>query len=159
MKRGPIIAVFISIGLLVSLVVLPISHKPTEEVIIESLDQKIERAINLVTSSPSPMEGIMLLRQVLEEDPKNIKALSALGLFSIRSNQLENAITRFQQIVEIDSQNYLALEKLVELYSTAKDTLNWNQSLQNLYQVETDDEKRKRIENTLKVLEQEIVKS
>ncbi len=159
MKKGPVIAILVSICLLASLLMLPITHKANEEVIIESVDQKIERAINLVTSSPNPMPGIMLLREVLEEDPKNVKALSALGLFSIQSNQLDKAIARFEQIVEIDSQNYLALEKLVDLYKSTNDTLNWNQSLHNLYQVETDKERRRRIEDTLKELEKEFVKS
>ncbi len=159
MKKGPVIAILVSIGLLVSLLMMPITHKVTEEVVIESVDQKIERAINLVTSSPNPMPGIMLLREVLDEDPKNIKALSALGLFSIQSNQIDKAIARFEQIVDIDSQNYLALEKLVDLYKLTNDTLRWNQSLHNLYQVETDEERRKRIEDTLKELEKEFVKS
>ncbi len=159
MKKGPVIAIIVSVCLLVAMLLLPITHTPTKEVITESVDQKIERAINMVTSSPSPMPGIMLLREVLEEDPENIKALSALGLFSIQSNQLVKAIARFEQIVDIDSQNYLALEKLVDLYKVTKDTINWTQSLQNLYQVETDEERLKRIKSTLKELEHEFVKS
>jgi tetratricopeptide (TPR) repeat protein len=157
MKKGPVIAVLISVGLLGAFLLMPRTIQK-EEVIAESLDQKIEKAINMVTSE-APMQGIMLLREVLAEDPENIKALSALGLFSIQSNQLEKAIGRFEQIRTIDPQNQLALEKLVDLYASTKQPELQIECLKALYEIEKESNKRQRIQDRLKKLENEIVKS
>ena len=45
------------------------------------------------------MQGIMLLREVLKQEPTNELALFNLGLLSMRSNQYERAIERFRQIL------------------------------------------------------------
>lgn len=50
-------------------------------------------------STDTPMQGIMLLREVLQQDPTNELALFNLGLLSMRSNQYERAIERFRQIL------------------------------------------------------------
>ena len=50
-------------------------------------------------NTDTPMQGIMLLREVLQQDPTNELALFNLGLLSMRSNQYERAIDRFRQIL------------------------------------------------------------
>jgi tetratricopeptide (TPR) repeat protein len=60
-----------------------------------------------------PMQGVGLLKEVLEKDPKNITALINLGYFSIQSGQYDKALERFNLVVAIkpdylDAYIYLA---------------------------------------------------
>ncbi|GAA4458622.1 hypothetical protein GCM10023189_31180 [Nibrella saemangeumensis] len=50
-------------------------------------------------STQNPMQGITLLREVLQQDPTNELALFNLGLLSMRSGQHTRAIDRFRQIL------------------------------------------------------------
>lgn len=56
-------------------------------------------------STPTPMQGIMMLREVLNADPANELALFNLGMLSMRSNQYQKAADRFAQILKINPQN------------------------------------------------------
>ncbi len=62
------------------------------------LSAKANMAMTYVNTD-TPMKGIMLLRDVLKQDPTNELALFNLGLLSMRSNQYERAIERFRQIL------------------------------------------------------------
>ena len=89
--RGQLIAIIVVFVIGVTLAMLP--HKssvvPVKEEVTESketlsVDEKIETAVEIITSGKgAPMRGISLLKEVLEEDPKNTKALYYLGVFSI----------------------------------------------------------------------------
>ncbi|MEZ4806697.1 MAG: tetratricopeptide repeat protein [Flavobacteriales bacterium] len=62
-------------------------------------------AVALVNGQ-DPMRGIMMLREILEEDPKNVQAHWHLGLFSIQSGQYDKALDRFRKVLELDAQGY-----------------------------------------------------
>ncbi|MBD2756240.1 tetratricopeptide repeat protein [Spirosoma validum] len=62
------------------------------------LSAKANMAMTYVNTD-TPMQGIMMLREVLHQDPTNELALFNLGLLSMRSNQYERAIERFRQIL------------------------------------------------------------
>ncbi|MBD2701117.1 tetratricopeptide repeat protein [Spirosoma sp. BT702] len=62
------------------------------------LSAKANMAMTYVNTD-TPMQGIMLLREVIKQDPTNELALFNLGLLSMRSNQYERAIERFRQIL------------------------------------------------------------
>ncbi|GAB3962648.1 hypothetical protein GCM10028805_64190 [Spirosoma harenae] len=62
------------------------------------LSAKANMAMTYVNTD-TPMQGIMLLREVIQQDPTNELALFNLGLLSMRSNQYERAIERFRQIL------------------------------------------------------------
>ena len=66
---------------------------------------KTQEAIALVNGQ-DPMRGIMMLREVLEEDPDNVEAHWHLGLFSIQSGQYDKALDRFRMVLKLDSVNY-----------------------------------------------------
>jgi tetratricopeptide (TPR) repeat protein len=65
------------------------------------LDVKSKLAMTHVAGS-NPMQGITMLREVLEEDPNNQLAIYNLGMLSINSGQLEKAIERFELLKELD---------------------------------------------------------
>lgn len=70
-------------------------------------------------NTENPMQGILMLREVLDTDPTNELALFNLGILSMRSNQYSKAIDRFKQILTNNPANtkakfYLGIS-LVEL--------------------------------------------
>ena len=97
----------------------------TREYYQKALDQnpsllaaKANMAMTYVNSA-SPMQGIMMLREILDTDPTNELALFNLGILSMRSNQYSKAVERFQQILlnnpsNTKAQFYLGVS-LVEL--------------------------------------------
>jgi lipopolysaccharide biosynthesis regulator YciM len=48
------------------------------------------------------MEGIGLIREVVEKDSTNTRAILQLGHFSVFSGQFPNAIKRYEQALRID---------------------------------------------------------
>ncbi|WP_128543196.1 tetratricopeptide repeat protein [Larkinella soli] len=65
-------------------------------------------------STQTPMQGIMLLREVLQQDPTNELALFNMGLLSMRSGQYKRAEERFRAILSAHPGNtkaqfYLAI--------------------------------------------------
>lgn len=65
----------------------------------------------LVVGSNNPMTGISLLQEVVREDPENLEANRALGLFSLQSQQFDRAIERFTTVVKQkpDAESYFYL--------------------------------------------------
>jgi len=51
------------------------------------------------TATQTPMQGIMMLRDVIAKEPDYEPALFSLGILSIRSNQFGKAVDRFKQIL------------------------------------------------------------
>lgn len=69
----------------------------------ENADAKIGLGICLVESGQgSPMEGIGLLRDVVDKDPQNTRAILQLGHFSVFSGQFQKALERYRQALEVD---------------------------------------------------------
>ncbi len=62
---------------------------------------KVQEALDMVQGE-QPMQGILKLRGILENDPSNIDAAWNLGRFSIETGQFENAILRLEQVLEYD---------------------------------------------------------
>ena len=71
----------------------------------------IDRAIELVEGE-NPMEGIFMLRDIIEREPQNIDALYYLGVLSLNTSQYEKASQRFNQIITIDSSDKRAYLQL-----------------------------------------------
>ena len=64
-----------------------------------NLDAKTNLAMTYV-ASPAPMQGVLLLREVLATDPTNAPALYNLGMLSMQSGQMEKAVGRFLALVK-----------------------------------------------------------
>jgi len=64
----------------------------------DNLDVKNNLAMTYIASS-NPMQGILMLREVLEVDEKNEKALLNMGRLSMQSNQFDKAVERFEALV------------------------------------------------------------
>jgi outer membrane protein len=66
-----------------------------------NLEVKTKLAMTYVTS-PSPMRGISLLREVISEDPKNELALFNLGMLSIQSGQNDKAVGHLEKLIAVN---------------------------------------------------------
>ncbi|WP_009033176.1 tetratricopeptide repeat protein [Indibacter alkaliphilus] len=79
----------------------------------ERLDLKTKVAMTYVSSS-NPMQGIAMLREILEEDPTNEEGLFNMGVLSMQSGQYKRAAERFEELIRfhpdhIQGQFYLAV--------------------------------------------------
>ena len=72
--------------------------------------------------SETPMEGISLVRQVIEKDSTNVFALTVLGYGSIISGQYDKAIERFEKVVALQPNNLEAILRIAEVYERKTDT-------------------------------------
>jgi tetratricopeptide (TPR) repeat protein len=71
------------------------------------LDIKNKLAMTYI-SSDNPMQGINLLREILEADPENENGLFNMGILAIQSGQYERAGERFKNLVSLYPQNLRA---------------------------------------------------
>jgi len=67
-------------------------------------DEKVKVGMTYVASN-NPMQGIMMIREVLNNEPDNELALFNLGVLSMQSNQYDRALGRFEKLIELDSTN------------------------------------------------------
>ncbi|MFY0688144.1 MAG: hypothetical protein JXQ90_13315 [Cyclobacteriaceae bacterium] len=72
------------------------------------LESKNMLAMTMVATE-TPMTGIMMLREIVAEDPSNRTAKLNLGLLSIQSSQYNRAVGRFKDLLETDSLDYEAM--------------------------------------------------
>jgi len=63
-----------------------------------NLDVKNNVAMTYIATA-NPMQGILMLREVLEADGKNEKALLNMGRLSMQSSQFDKAVERFETLV------------------------------------------------------------
>jgi len=67
----------------------------------KNLDVKTKMAMTYL-SAESPMQGIMMLREVLAADPKNELALFNMGMLSIQSGQYDKAVERLEELIKVN---------------------------------------------------------
>ncbi len=91
----------------------------------DNMDHKINKALCFVENPvESPMEGIMMLRKLNEDNPKSVKVINQLARLAIRTNQMDKAIERLLVAVGIDSENNTSNCLLAQAYEAKKDVAN-----------------------------------
>jgi len=86
------------------LIFAPRLPKEKRDAMVNPVDFKIDQAVDLVQGGENPMEGIMMLREILEEDSTQVDAHWHLAQFSITSRQISNAESRFEKVIQYDSE-------------------------------------------------------
>jgi cytochrome c-type biogenesis protein CcmH/NrfG len=66
-----------------------------------NLEAKADQAVNYIEGKGEPMKGVGLLREIIQVDSNNRKALFYLGVLSMQSNQLDKAVERFQKLISL----------------------------------------------------------
>lgn len=90
--------------------------------------------------STNPMEGIALIREVVQRDSTNVYAQLTLVKASILSGQFDKGITRLQTVIKVEPRNieaHLLLADLYERTGEKKEAVKWyEKSLQLIEQPE-----------------------
>lgn len=94
----------------------------------------------------APMEGITMLKKVLEKDPNNVDALVNLGYFAIQSGQLEKAMERFSAVKKLDPTYAEANLYLADIYLSKEDTAQAIECLETYKELAKDSLLASRIE-------------
>jgi lipopolysaccharide biosynthesis regulator YciM len=81
------------------------SGKETQAAAITPSKARTMEAVALVNGQ-DPMRGIMMLRQIVQEDPANAEAHWHLGLFSVQSGQMDKALERFKKVRDLDAEGF-----------------------------------------------------
>lgn len=124
LTKGQIIAIFSAVALAVAIIMMPKTvpfDTKIKKVAVkgekENMEMQIAEGIGSVLQSEAPMQGIIILRQVLEKEPDNVKANLALAIFSVMSGQHEKALARFQQVLNAEHKDEGAAKFLARIYA------------------------------------------
>jgi len=74
----------------------------------QNLDAKTDLGVCYAEGTANPMQGISLLREVVQAKPDHENAQYNLGILSVKSGQLEKAVERFTTVQKINPENYEA---------------------------------------------------
>jgi len=89
----------------------------------DNIDHRINLSV-LYTEAPpknNPMQGILMLREMNEANPEEIKVLNQLARLSIRTNQWDNALKRLSQVLTIKPDNQPAICMIAKVYQSLQD--------------------------------------
>lgn len=87
-----------------------------------NVDAKIMLASCYVEGSEDPMEGIKRLKEIEKTDSNNVKLQLTFAFFSVKSGQLDKAISRFNNVIKIDSNYIEAYLHLADAYEQKNNT-------------------------------------
>ena len=73
-------------------------------------------AVYLYGGLASPMEGIGMIRSVVEKDSGNVYAQMTLGKASLLSGQIDKAVERFKKVAQLHPDNMEAILLLADTY-------------------------------------------
>lgn len=79
-------------------------------------DARIMLANCYVEGTGQPMEGIRMLKELESADSANYKVQLSLGMFAVKSGQLDKAAERFRKVLEIDSTYLESWLHLADVY-------------------------------------------
>ena len=111
-KSLQILILSLAIGLIYVFYQLPtsvIENKNSKEEVQKAIS--VELALSLIEGA-NPMEGVFMLRDIVENNPKDTEALYYLGVLSNQTGQYINAAERFNQLIAIDSSDKRAYLQL-----------------------------------------------
>ncbi|MFM7021629.1 MAG: tetratricopeptide repeat protein [Flavobacteriales bacterium] len=115
----------------------------------KSADQKIDEA--LAAMQVKPMDGIKLLKEVLQEDPKNVRALELLSMMSLQTGQHDKAVVYLERLNEVKPS--WEVQRLVgDAYIALKDTAKARSIFVKLYESAPDQKQKESVQQVLKQL-------
>ncbi|MEP7263965.1 MAG: hypothetical protein ABI772_05695 [Bacteroidota bacterium] len=78
------------------------SYLKVLEINPKNLNAKTDLGVCYAEGTDQPMKGILMLRDVVKEDPKHEMAQLNLGFLSVKSGQFDKAIDRFTTVMNIN---------------------------------------------------------
>jgi len=121
----------------------------------ENADVKVKLGVTY-TITATPMQGIKMIREVLEKEPENQLAIFNLGLLSMQSGQYEKAVERFEKLLKINPKDInsclLLAQSLVNLGKTEEAVVSLEKFKKTLTNSPLDAEMKQRIDTYLQDL-------
>jgi tetratricopeptide (TPR) repeat protein len=87
-----------------------------------NLDQQLAYGKLKIETSPAPMEGIFILREILAVDSNHIPTIETLGEMSIRSGQFDKAKKRYQKLLSLQPENEAYRSQLQQICADLGDS-------------------------------------
>jgi thioredoxin-like negative regulator of GroEL len=128
-----------------------LSYQKVLELNPNQLHAKTNTAMTFATSG-SPMQTIMMLRQVLEQAPRYVPAIMSMGALSMQSGQYEKAVERFNQVLSIDKNNINAKLGLAYSWIETGKVPEAKKLLEEISSFDVGEVLKNEISNTLKSL-------
>ena len=99
----------------------------------ENIDNNINLALSYVDvpEETNPMKGILMLIDLNKQNPNNSSVLFQLGRLALGTNQLDKAVERLSQVVELDKNNTKAYCLLAEAFQKKGETAKAAKALEN----------------------------
>ncbi|HWB64701.1 MAG TPA: tetratricopeptide repeat protein [Chitinophagales bacterium] len=91
-------------------------YKSAVELDTGNTDYKIRLAGAYLEDGGQPMQGVMMLLDIVKKDSNNVDAQLMLGRFGLISGQFDKAIARFEKILYLQPQNSEAMFLLAQAY-------------------------------------------
>ncbi|MCZ4408581.1 hypothetical protein O3Q51_07165 [Cryomorphaceae bacterium 1068] len=107
MSRHRVVQIALICGallLFIGLVFAPRLPKDKRDAETNPIDLEINEAVEMVQNGENPMQGIMKLRAILEEDSTQVDVHWHLAQFSVTSRQISNAELRFEKVIQYDTE-------------------------------------------------------
>lgn len=114
----------------------------------DDLEAKTKLAMTYVSTS-NPMQGIRMLREVLEEDENNELAIFNLGLLSLQSRQYEKAAERFEKLISLNPDHLQAHYWLGVSYFESGQKQKAKEEFERVKQMDSDPEIKASADNYL----------
>jgi hypothetical protein len=122
----------------------------------DNVDAKIMLASCYVEGSADPMKGISMLREIEKTDSNNVTLQLNFAFFSVRSQQWDKAIKRFEKVLQIDSTYIEAYLHLADAYEQSGQKEKTIEMLEK-YKLKTDDAmSRQEIDKYIQQLKQTV---
>lgn len=119
----------------------------------DNSDVKVKLGV-AYTITATPMQGIKMIREVLDKEPDNQLALFNLGLLSMQSGQYDKAVERFEKLIAINPRDVNAClllgQSLVNLNKTKEAIEKMEKFKANLTDSPIDTEIKQKIDMFLK---------
>lgn len=115
----------------------------------KNLNAKTDLGLCYAEGTGAPMKGIMLLRDVVKENPNHENAQLNLGFLSLKSMQFDKALDRFDKVLAINPSRTEVYIYRSQTYLQMGDTAKAKQSLQSFIIYTKDDEAKKEAEKYL----------
>jgi tetratricopeptide (TPR) repeat protein len=114
-----------------------------------NVEAKNALAICYIQNDLDIMKGVQLLKDVTRRDSNNIEANYTLGMLSMRSGQVDKAVTRFETLVRIQPMNPEFHYYLGEAYSQMGKKMDAIKSFETFKTLVPDENAKKNIEITI----------
>lgn len=93
----------------------------------DNVDHRINIALCYVENVPpqEPMKGILQLRELNTAYPSNVSVINNIARLAIRTNQIDRAIERLNQALDIEPDNRLSVCLIADAYQRKGDNTNF----------------------------------